>query len=224
MSSTNKYGDGVPSPDNTPEDLRRRAEELMQASPPGLYHSPHAMSLEAMRKTLHELQVHQIELEMQNDELRRTHLLLDASRTRYFDLYDMAPVGYCTVSELGIVVEANIAAARLLGVARSALVGQRFSRFIVKSYQDTYYLSRKQLFDSGMPQSCELIMVRSDGAECWIELTTRAAHDDHGALLQHMVLHDVSEAKVMAEAMRESEARYRALVEQLPPAANKPQV
>ena len=84
-------------------------------------------------KTVHELRVHQIELEMQNEELRRAQIELDVSRERSFDLYDLAPVAYCTVNEHGLILEANIAAATLLGVARSSLVGQRISRFIVKA-------------------------------------------------------------------------------------------
>ena len=92
---------------------------------------------------LHELRVHQIELEMQNEELRRAQAELDAARARYFDLYDLAPVGYCTLSEQGLILEANLTAATLLGVARGALVKQPFTRFILKEDQDIYYLHRK---------------------------------------------------------------------------------
>ena len=68
---------------------------------------------------------------MQNEELRRTQEELEASRARYFDLYDLAPVGYFTLSEQGLILEANLTAARLLGVARGALVKQPLSRFIL---------------------------------------------------------------------------------------------
>ena len=94
-------------------------------------------SPEALREALHELQVHQIELEMQNEELRRMHLELDTGRARYFDLYDLAPVGYCTLSEKGMILEANFTAATLLGVNRGALVGQPVSRSAGTSSRQT---------------------------------------------------------------------------------------
>ncbi len=103
-----------------------------------------ALSSEQTRRTLHELRVHQIELEMQNEELRRAQVELDAARSRYLDLYDFAPVGYCTVSEQGLILEANLTAASLLGVARSALVQQRLTSFILPEDEDIYYLHRKQ--------------------------------------------------------------------------------
>jgi PAS domain-containing protein len=73
------------------------------------------VSLEDTERLLHELRVHQIELEMQNEELRQAQALLDTERARYFDLYDLAPVGYCTLSETGLILQSNLAAATLLG-------------------------------------------------------------------------------------------------------------
>ncbi|WP_295960698.1 PAS domain S-box protein [Rhodoferax sp.] len=170
---------------------------------------------------MHELQVHQIELEMQNDELHRTQALLETARARYFDLYDLAPVGYCTVDESGLVVEANLAAAALLGMARSALIGQRISRFIGRDHQDTYYRLRSQLLDTRAPQNCELEIAPHDGAACWVQMTTSAAKDESGAPHQHLVLADISESKVMAAAMQASEAHYRALVDGSPDATSE---
>ena len=93
------------SKDNRPGDaaeLRTRAEALAQEKAVPLPDAPEALSPEETRRMLHELRVHQIELEMQNEELRRAQAELDASRARYFDLYDLAPVGYLTVSEGGV--------------------------------------------------------------------------------------------------------------------------
>jgi len=116
---------------------------------------------------LHDLRVHQIELEMQNEELHRTQVELEASRARYFDLYDLAPVGYVTLSEKGLILEANLIAATLLGVARGALVKQPFRRFILPEDQDIYYRHGKQLSERGVPQVCELKMLRADAVPFW---------------------------------------------------------
>ena len=89
-----------------------------------------------MRHTIHELRVHQIELELQNEELRRAHAELDAARMRYFDLYDLAPVGYLTVSKQGLLLDANLTSATLLGSTRGVLVMQLLSQFILPEDQD----------------------------------------------------------------------------------------
>ncbi len=114
-------------------ELRLRAEELAQRDA-----LPQDESLSAAQ-TLHELRIYQIELEMQNEELRRAQAELDAEQARYFDLYNLAPVGYVTISEQGLILETNLTAATLLGMSRSALVKQRFSRFIFKEDADIFY-------------------------------------------------------------------------------------
>jgi PAS domain-containing protein len=152
---------------NNPTDdtvaLRKRAEKQARD---GAIESPKdldALSPKQLRQMLHELRVHQIELAMQNDELRRTQTELEASRARYFDLYDLAPVGYCTLSQKGLILEGNLAAAALLGVARSALARTPLSRFIIKEDQDVYYLNRRKLFETGESQSCDLRVKGKDG-------------------------------------------------------------
>ena len=176
-----------------------------------------ALSPEAVRDLVHELQVHQIELEMQNEELRRGQLELDASRARYFDLYDLAPVGYCSVSEQGLILQANLAAATLLGATRATLVKQPISRFIFKEDQDTWYRHQHSLMQTGQAQTLELRMVRQDGSQVWVEVAATTA-PDAGPPVIRVVLFDVSDRKTMAAAMRESEGRYRALVEWSPEA------
>jgi PAS domain S-box-containing protein len=198
--------------------LRLQAEAIARDQAALTTRPPETLTLAGIQRAMHELQVHQIELEMQNDELLRTQLLLETARDRYFALYDLAPVGYCTVSEAGLVVEANLAAAALFGLARGALVGQRISRFIGQEHQDTYYRLRTQVLETGTPQTCELEIASQDGAACWVQLTTSGTKDTSGAQQQHLVLADISESKVMAAAMQKSEARYRALVDGSPEA------
>src|SRR5664279_3368242 len=114
-------------------DLRRRAEEKAHTDD---VQTQETLSPEEAGRLLHELQVHQIELEMQNEELRRAQGELEASRARYFDLFDLAPVGYFTLSEQGLILEANLTGAGLLGVGRRALVKQSLTRFILLEDQD----------------------------------------------------------------------------------------
>ncbi|MBN2564843.1 MAG: PAS domain S-box protein [Candidatus Eisenbacteria bacterium] len=154
-----------------------------------------ALSPEQARQVLHELQVHQIELEMQNEELRETQAKLEASRARYFDLYDMAPVGYLTVSEQSLILEANLTAAKLLGVARGALVKRPLSQFILSEDQDIYYRHRKTLFETGVPRVCEVRLVKEDGAQFWGRLEATVAQDADGAPVCRVVVSDVSERK-----------------------------
>ncbi len=194
-------------PDNDSDtELRRQAEEIVKGKAALSPDDPEAMSPAEARLMLHELRVHQIELEMQNEELRRVQVELDAERARYFDLYDLAPVGYCTLSAQGLILEANFTAATLLGVARRELVKRPISRFIVKTDQDIYYLLRKQLLDTGAAQSCELQMVKHDGTPFWAHLTATDAQDAEGARVHRLVLSDVTAGKLMAAAMQEKNA------------------
>jgi PAS domain S-box-containing protein len=179
----------------SPETLRNRAEAQAKASAAHALAETNDLSLETLRTLVHELQVHRIELEMQNDELRQAELKLDAARGRYFDLYDMAPVGYCTVNEQGLILETNFMAAVLMDTVRSDLVNQPVSRFIVKADQDTYYRCRKALFAVGSPQECELQMLKRSGTQFWVHLRMSGAQDAQGATVQRMVLSDISERR-----------------------------
>jgi PAS domain S-box-containing protein len=191
--------------------LRRRPEKMAHKKAALSPKKPGAMSPEEMRRTLHELQVHQIELEMQNEEMRRTQVELDAARVRYFDLYDLAPVGYCTISKQGLIMEANLTASTLLGVPRCKLVTQLLARFILKKDQDIYYLHRKKLLDTGEPQTCELQIVKKDGTIFWAHLTEAAAKDESGATIFRVVMSDITERKVAEEALE----KYREHLEDL---------
>lgn len=123
-------------------DLRQRAEEegaVLEAR------DRISLSPDDTRRLLHELRVHQIELELQNEELRRAQLELEISHARFHDLYELAPVGYFMLSEEGLILQANLTAASLLGVARGQLIDQPLTRFIVPEDSDNYYLLRRRL-------------------------------------------------------------------------------
>ncbi|HET6720742.1 MAG TPA: ATP-binding protein, partial [Rhodocyclaceae bacterium] len=152
-----------------------------------------ALSPQETQRLLHELRVHQIELEMQNDELRRTQFEWGLARARYFDLYDLAPVGYCTLDEQGLIREANLTSATLLGVPRAALVQQPIQRFIAKADQDNYYLHCKRLIEIGQAQACELSMVKHDGTSFWAHLESTATQDAKGRREFRVIISDASE-------------------------------
>jgi len=104
-------------------ELRARAESLLRPA-------PLATDLASLERTLHELRVHQIELELQNEELRRIQAELGHTTQRFVALYDEAPVGYCTMDDDGVLLEANRTLGGWLGVQPAALVGKRFSAFV----------------------------------------------------------------------------------------------
>ena len=175
--------------------LHRRAEKICRKEAARLPASPVDESSGETRRILHELRVHQLELEMQNEELRRTQEALDAARVRYLDLYNLAPVGYLILNEQGLMVEANHTAAKLLGVPPRGLARQPVTRFIFSEDQDRYYLHRKQLSKTGKPQTGELRMVKKDGSVFWGQLTATTARDADGTPACRIVLSDITEHK-----------------------------
>jgi len=178
-----------------PASLRERAEKAFREKVDSSLEDLEALSLETLRATLYELRVHQIELEMQNEDLRRAQTDLDASRARYFDLYDLAPVGYCTVSEKGLILEANLTGATLLRRKRDALVGRGLANFISKKDQELYYLCRKKLLDTRQPQECDLRMLRPDDTAFFAHLEITAASDENGEPVCRFTFNDISGRK-----------------------------
>jgi PAS domain S-box-containing protein len=171
------------------------------------------MSAHEIDRLVHELQVHQIELEMQNDELASTSEQLALLKDKYFDLYDLAPIGYVTLDEDGRIRDGNIAAAELLGVARAALHGRSLQDFIQPVDQDTFYLNRKRMMETGEPVVCE-VRVRSEH-ERWIRLEgVLVAHQERGEQGGRLVLSDVTAQKGVELELRKSERRFRGTFEQ----------
>jgi PAS domain S-box-containing protein len=192
-------------------ELRKRAEAHVREQTSQFPESLKKLAPEETQRTLHELRVHQIELELQNEELRAAQSEIDAARARYFNLYDLAPVGYCTISEKGKILEANLSAASLLGVFRSTLINQHFSHFILREDQDLYYHYRNNLFGKNEPQSFELRMLKNDGTVFWAHLLAtgmqtqdnRTAQVADSTSVCHVVLSDITERKKAEQAVQE---------------------
>ncbi len=146
--------------------LRKRAQELLNTS----QKHTHTMSQEEVKKLTHELETYQLELELQNEDLRSALEALEESRARYTDLYDFAPVGYLTVNGEGLIVEANLTAADMLGVARGHLIKEPLSNFIISDDQDIFYRHRKLLIESHTRQTCTLQMRNNELSRFYVQL------------------------------------------------------
>jgi PAS domain S-box-containing protein len=189
--------------------LRKRAEALAGERAGERPEDLEAPPLEVALRALHELRVHQIELEMQNEELRRTQQELEASRERYFDLYDLAPVGYLTLNEQGLILEANLTAAKLFGVARGVLIKQPLSRFILPEDQDIHYRHRKALLETGTPQSWALRVLKKDAVPFWVRVDATAAPGADGASVWRAVVSDNAESKRAERALQTTNAELQ---------------
>ena len=190
--------------------LRRRAEAKLTKNKKRSAVYPKTET--DINRLVHELEVHQIELEMQNNELWRSQEDLETSRVKYFDLFDLAPVGYLTLSESGIILEANLTVANLLGVERRQLVKKPMTHFIIREDQNIYYFHQKRLFETRTRQVCELRMEKKGGVPFWVNIVGSATKGGDGALVCYAALNDISERKMVELSLRESEDRYRTMI------------
>ena len=164
--------------------------------------------------SLEDLHVYQIELEMQNEELRKAQANLEVARARYFDLYDLAPVGYCTVSEQGLILEANLTAVSLLEVTRVDLPKKAFRRFIHPDQQPAYIQAHRQLFETGETLSLDVQLLKKDGAHFWAHLKAtlrpdapQSSEKDAGRpIIGWIVISDISERKQAEEVLQTAHA------------------
>jgi PAS domain S-box-containing protein len=194
-------------------ELRKRAEEIYRKGAKKPTSSGQRPLDAETQDIIQELRVHQIELEMQNGELRKTQVELDAARSRYFDMYAMAPVGYITLDEADLIQESNIPAAALLGLPRGTLERLPISRFIRNEDQDVFYLKRNALFRTGDPEDFELRMKDHGGKGFWGRLSATAYRDDGGALFCRVAISDITAQKESEEKVRRNESRLRMLVD-----------
>ena len=159
---------------------------------------------DVMRQKIHAL-------ELQNEALRRTQLELEQARTRYCDLYDLAPVGYCTLTEAGLIVEANLTACTMFGVARNGLIGRPMTFFIQKSAQDEYCLQRKRLLEHGVAFGFDLPMQKADGMPFWALLAASIVRQPDQSVQLRLILNDITARRTSELIIQEHQARYRDL-------------
>ncbi|MGC8495200.1 MAG: PAS domain-containing sensor histidine kinase [Syntrophobacteraceae bacterium] len=194
-----------------PEDLRMRAEENL-TSEPG---RPCGIQLQEANHLIHELRVHQIELEMQNQELRRVQNDLEISRSRYADLYDFAPLGYFTFDEQGRIIELNLTGARQLGIERSNLIKAPFVAMVAEPDMKVYLSHLEKIFDTREDHTCEIRLKAKDGGEFHARLDSIFLENANGSVSCRTSVTDISERKRAETALLESEQRVRRLNEHI---------
>jgi protein-histidine pros-kinase len=191
-------------------DLRKHAEELLAEQVENL----DDLSKTDIQHLIHELRAHQIELEMQNEELHKVQLELQELRDRYAELYDFAPVGYFTISEMGLILEVNFTGAALLGVERKDLIKKAFSRYISKEDHRAFYSYQKQLLRTRTKQTHELKMLKKDGTPFYAQLESTAVFDSEGNFGHFRVaMLDITGRRLAEEILRrahgELEIKYQ---------------
>ncbi len=179
--------------------LRELAEKQVKDNQHKFEDKIGSLSLDESRRLIHELEVHQVELEMQNIELRRLQEQLEKSRAWYLDLYDLAPVGYFTINSEGHILEANLPAASLLGVRRNFLCKKPFTHFIIHEDQDIFYLNQKELFKNGRKRLFELRMKKHDDTFFWVSIETTLAYGENDVLNCRAVMSDITERKIIEQ-------------------------
>lgn len=184
--------------------LRERAEEQLD-------HLPYDSSPRPAEELLHELRVHQIELEMQNDTLRQNQLIIEESRDRYADLYDFAPVGYLTLNDAGLIAEANLTGAALLGMERKKLLGRRLANFISDKDRDNWHRHFSAALGRDGKKSCELAMVRSDARTFHAQMDYLHITTAGNNRMVRITFSDVSQRKQLENELRESRQLLRNL-------------
>lgn len=210
----NKATRSAGSPEESRQTLRKRAEAAARVKVIPKLENLETFPPERLRGALHELRVHELELEMQNEELRRTQAELEASRARYFDLYDLAPVGYITFSREGVILEANLTVAKLLGVPRTTLTRRPLSQFIVPEDQDIHYRNHKQIFGTGATTKWELRLLRKDSSPFWAQVEATTVEDADGISVCRAAVSDITLRRCAEDTLQDTVRKLEsALVE-----------
>lgn len=179
-------------------ELRKKAEEIIYTDEDDLQ----GYDKHELRKIVHELQVHQIELELQNDELRRSEELLTESRRKYSDLYDFSPTGYLSLDDKGVIREANLTSSLILELERQFIIGKPFTLFIgaLQSEQFYQYLNRIQI--NAKKQIWSTYITTTKNHRKFLRLETTFFRDKNsGRINYRMILSDITEMKQIEEEL-----------------------
>ena len=193
--------------------LRTRAEQNQAVSA-----SLPADTPPEVQRLVQELQIHQIELQMQYEELLTAQAEIAASRSQYFDLYEFAPIGYCTIDQAGTVQQLNLHLAKLLGTVRQRLLNRRLLLFVDReAHMEFINFVARMWATPGERFTCELAMRQQDDTPFFAQLegiVTAANADTNKPATGRLVLADITASRQATKALAASEARFRASFEQ----------
>lgn len=194
------------------EDLRRKAEEALMERD----EHPKKLALE-IDELIHELEVHQIELEMQNEDLIKTQIQLEDSRMDYIELYDFAPVGYFTFDKNWVIKRVNLTGFVILGIPRKHLINNAFIRFIVADSRKTFYDHCQKVKKSQVKEQCELELVSSDKKPFFASLDSIMVLDKAGQFKEfRTIVTDITKRKLAELELVESEKKFHLLFDDSP--------
>jgi chemotaxis family two-component system sensor kinase Cph1 len=184
--------------------LRKIAEETVNKQ------FNHATNhLKSEDDVVHELRVHQVELEMQNEELKKAQIKLEDSRRKYFDLYSFAPNGFLTLDKKGIIIETNLKLALLLGKERHYLEKRAFIQFITPEHRNKFYHHINRVIKTKASDNIDL-KIKRDDETFYTHLETKIVTDDNGNFKEFRIsVTDISNLKNTEIALKESEERYK---------------
>ncbi|MFO8100987.1 MAG: PAS domain-containing protein [Dehalococcoidia bacterium] len=188
--------------------LRKKAE---------INFDPAELDIESMdrpnlEKLVNKLAIHQHELEIQNEKLRKSHKELEEVRDKYHDLFEFAPVGYFTLSKQNLIVEANLTGCAMLNLPRKSAPKRRFTDFIAPWEADRFSLHRKEVLKSDKPQICELGMVKEDGTHFAARLYSQ--HIAGGRL--RLAVMNISDFREKEEALAHHKDLLQHVIDNIP--------
>jgi PAS domain S-box-containing protein len=187
---------------NNKDKLREKAEKLLESQ-------INPIDNLTIDEYVHELRVHEIELEIQNEELREAQVNLEDSRRKYFDLYNFAPVGYFTLDKDGLILEVNISGADLLGVDRIDMQKSAFIKYIVPEHRTRLYHHFKMVLETKMKQSIEIKLVKKNNDSFYALLETLVMLGNEDTNGFRVTVTNIQELKDSENALKQSEERYR---------------
>ena len=196
--------------------LRQRAEAITRHMLSDEANSDRFLSPMESKKALHELRVHRIELEMQNEVLRDAQEALEESRDRYVDLYDFAPVGYLTLTDKGMIEEINLTASTLLGVERKKLQQHLFASLVIANDRTRWMTQFLNVLEKGDKSDVEVAIKRHDGTVFQAALDCKRASLGDGEMAIRIALTDVTERKQAEVELRSTKGRLETILAAIP--------